>query len=75
MLPNCDCGAVDEADHLDCCIRRTAHEEWDIADEVAMEDGYRPSRLASLIKHPTMRATRRHLAANPLPEQQDRRAS
>lgn len=30
---------------------------------------------ASEIKHPSMRATRKHLAANPLPEQQDRRAS
>lgn len=30
---------------------------------------------ASEIKHPAMRATRRHLAVNPLPEQQDRRAS
>lgn len=32
-------------------------------------------RGASLIKHPSHRATRDHLAANPLPEQQDRRAS
>lgn len=30
---------------------------------------------ASQIKHPSMRATRKHLAANPLPGQQDRRAS
>ncbi|BBC35215.1 hypothetical protein SGFS_065090 [Streptomyces graminofaciens] len=30
---------------------------------------------ASEIKHPSMLPTRRHLAANPLPEQQDRRAS
>ena len=30
---------------------------------------------ASEIKHPAMRATRKHLAVNPLPEQQDRRAS
>lgn len=30
---------------------------------------------ASEIKHPSMRATRKHLAANPLPGQQDRRAS
>jgi hypothetical protein len=30
---------------------------------------------ASEIKHPSMRATRRHLAANPLPEQQDRRTA
>lgn len=33
------------------------------------------SQGASEIKHPAMRATRKHLAANPLPEQQDRRAS
>ncbi|WP_086768137.1 hypothetical protein [Streptomyces bobili] len=30
---------------------------------------------ASLIKHPTHAATRRHLKSNPLPGQQDRRAS
>ena len=33
------------------------------------------SRGPSEIKHPTMRATRAHLAANPLPTQADRRAS
>lgn len=32
-------------------------------------------RGASEIRHPAMRATRQHLKANPLPEQQDRRAS
>lgn len=32
-------------------------------------------RGASLIKHPTHAATRRHFAENPLPEQQDRRRS
>lgn len=30
---------------------------------------------ASEIKHPSMRATRKHFATNPLPGQQDRRAS
>jgi hypothetical protein len=30
---------------------------------------------ASLIKHPSHAATRRHLAVNPLPEQQDRRTA
>lgn len=35
----------------------------------------RASRGASLIKHPSHAATRKHLAANPLPEQSDRRAS
>lgn len=30
---------------------------------------------ASEIKHPSMRATRAHFKANPMPEQQDRRAS
>lgn len=30
---------------------------------------------ASEIRHPSMRATRKHLATNPLPGQQDRRAS
>ncbi|MEJ8671923.1 hypothetical protein WKI71_36835 [Streptomyces sp. MS1.AVA.1] len=33
------------------------------------------TRGASLIKHPTHKATRDHLAANPLPEQQDRRSA
>jgi hypothetical protein len=33
------------------------------------------SKGASEIKHPAMRATRRHLTENPLPTQQDRRAS
>ncbi|QJT04405.1 hypothetical protein G9272_32325 [Streptomyces asoensis] len=32
-------------------------------------------RGASLIKHPTHAATRRHLKANPLPTQQDRRSA
>jgi len=32
-------------------------------------------RGASLIKHPSHAKTRKHLAENPLPEQQDRRAS
>lgn len=32
-------------------------------------------RGAVEIKHPAMRATRRHLAANPLPEQSDRRSA
>ncbi|MEU9640892.1 hypothetical protein [Streptomyces sp. NPDC048188] len=30
---------------------------------------------AALIKHPSHAATRKHLAANPLPEQQDRRSA
>ncbi|MFI1734008.1 hypothetical protein ACH40E_33310 [Streptomyces acidicola] len=34
-----------------------------------------PSRGASEIRHPSMLSTRVHLAANPLPGQQDRRAS
>ncbi len=69
MLPNCDCGAVDETDHLPECIRHEAHEQWDIADEVAMEDGYCPARMASLMRHPSRRKTREHLAATPLPGQ------
>lgn len=32
-------------------------------------------RGATLIKHPTHAATRKHLKANPLPEQQDRRSA
>lgn len=39
------------------------------------ETAAKVSRGASLIKHPSQAATRKYLAANPLPEQQDRRAS
>jgi hypothetical protein len=68
MLRNCDCGACCEAcGHYDGCIRNAGRQR-DAAAEVAMEDGFRPSRGASLIK-------RRTHAANPLPGQQDRRAS
>lgn len=75
MLRNCDCGACCEAcGHYDDCIRNAGRER-DVAAEVAMEDGYRPSRGATLIKHPTHAATRKHLKANPLPEQQDRRSA
>lgn len=49
-------------------------DEMDVADEVALADTGR-SWAASLIRHPSMRATRKHLATNPLPGQQDRRAS
>lgn len=48
--------------------------EMDIADEVAYADTGRPWG-ASLIKHPSHAATRRHFEANPLPEQQDRRTA
>jgi len=75
MMPNCDCGACcDACGHYDDCIRN-AGRELSVADEIALEDGYRPSQGASEIKHPTMRATRKRLAANPLPEQQDRRTA
>jgi hypothetical protein len=43
-----------------------------LADRSA-ETAAKVARGATLIKHPTHAATRRHLAANPLPEQQDRR--
>ena len=42
LMPNCDCGAADEFEHLPECIRYAAHEQWDIADEVALTDGHRP---------------------------------
>jgi hypothetical protein len=42
MLPNCDCGACCEAcGHYDDCIRN-AERGRNVADEVALEDGYRP---------------------------------
>lgn len=43
-------------------------DEMDIADEVAFADTGR-SWAASAIKHPAMRATRKHPAVNPLPGQ------
>ncbi|MFF7837622.1 hypothetical protein ACFZC6_02115 [Streptomyces ossamyceticus] len=43
-------------------------DELDVADEVALADTGR-SWGASDIKHLAMRATRKHLAANPLPGQ------
>ncbi|MFF8482392.1 hypothetical protein [Streptomyces antibioticus] len=49
-------------------------DEMDIADEVAFADTGR-SWAHRAIKHPSHAATRRHLKANPLPEQSDRRAS
>lgn len=43
--------------------------------EVERVTGRFRKRGASEIKHPSMRATRRHFAENPLPEQSDRRQS
>jgi len=43
-------------------------------DEVSMQDTGRPWG-ARIIRHPSHAATRRYLAANPMPVQQDRRAS
>lgn len=49
-------------------------EEMDVADEVAYADTGRPWG-ARTIRHPSHARTRAHFAANPLPVQQDRRAS
>ncbi|GGQ48552.1 hypothetical protein [Streptomyces asoensis] len=49
-------------------------EDMDVADQVAYEDTGRPWG-ARVIRHPSHAATRRHLAANPLPAQQNRRTS
>ncbi|MEW2420495.1 hypothetical protein AB0911_08115 [Streptomyces nigra] len=49
-------------------------DEMDVADQVAYEDTGRPW-AARAIKHPSHAATRAHLAAHPLPQQQGRRAS
>ena len=43
-------------------------------DEVSMQDTGR-RWAARVIRHPSHAATRKHFAANPLPQQQDRRAS
>jgi hypothetical protein len=48
--------------------------EMDIADEVAYADTGRPWG-ARAIRHPSHARTRAHFAANPLPVQQNRRAS
>jgi hypothetical protein len=49
-------------------------DETDIADEVALADTGRPW-AARAIKHPSHARTRRHFAAHPLPQQQDRRTA
>lgn len=49
-------------------------EDMDVADQVSYEDTGRPW-AARAIKHPSHAATRRYLAANPLPTQADRKAS
>jgi len=43
-------------------------------DEVSLQDAGRPW-AARAIKHPSHAGTRKHFAANPLPAQQERRAS
>jgi hypothetical protein len=48
--------------------------EMDMADEVAYADTGRPW-AARAIRHPSHAATRAHFAANPLPVQQNKRAS
>lgn len=55
-------------------VRRLLAEATEV-DRATSRFRQEPQRGASEIKHPTMRATRKHLAANPLPGQQDRRAS
>lgn len=49
-------------------------DEMDVADEVAYADTGRPWG-ARAIRHPSHARTRQHFAANPLPVQQNRRAS
>jgi hypothetical protein len=51
-------------------------EELDPAEQAAAEDGFPSVRqfLPSL-RHPAYAASRRHFKANPLPQQQNRRAS
>ncbi|MEU1071835.1 MULTISPECIES: hypothetical protein [unclassified Streptomyces] len=61
--------------HYSGCVSFSLPVVDDVAAQVAAEDGYRPPRGASEIRHPSMARTRRYLAANPLPTQQDRRAS
>lgn len=49
-------------------------DEMDIADEVAYADTGRPW-AARAIKYPSHAATRGYFAANPLPQQQNRRSA
>jgi hypothetical protein len=84
-------GSVAREGELDAAVEQvedvagmdTAHIEVDmfhvrrLRDEIEAVERVtsRFSKGASDIKHPAMRATRKHLAVNPLPGQQDRRAS
>lgn len=73
-LPNCSCGACCEpCGHEPGCVRYEAAPAVDTAAEVAAEDGFPLLRAA--IRHPSHAATRRHFTHQPLPTQQNRRAS
>ena len=65
--PYCSCGACcDPCGHKPGCVR---HE---IAPAADREDGF--PGLRAVIRHPSHAPTRRHLAANPMPQQKNRRA-
>ncbi|MEU1273067.1 hypothetical protein [Streptomyces sp. NPDC005799] len=50
--------------------------EFDMADEVSLQDTGRPYGWAArIIRHPSMAPTRRYLDAHPLPEQKTRRTA
>lgn len=70
--PLCDCAADGPVCDPDC-ISWSAPYVTDPAAQAAAEDGY-PS-LRAAIRHPSHAGTRAHFRANPLPRQQNRRAS
>ena len=47
----------------------------ELRDQAMAEDGYRDPRAWRPMRHPLFRPTVEHFKANPLPKQQDRRAS
>lgn len=71
--PLCDCSTGGGLVHdPECAYWDAAHADGPAA-QAAAEDGY-PS-LRAAIRHPSHAGTRAHFRANPLPRQQNRRAS
>lgn len=50
-------------------------QELSVPEQVAAEDGFASVRRWQPLRHPAFAATRRHFKTNPLPRQQNRRAS
>lgn len=50
-------------------------QDIDPAEQAMAEDGFTSVRRWQPLRHPAFAATRRHFKTNPLPRQQNRRAS